>query len=91
MTTYIRSIVDEKMKQQAEQTLKAMGLDMSTYMRMALAVLIQERRIPFEVKLTNIPNETTLKAMAELKEKRTRGEYRNLTPDELFNELEENS
>lgn len=91
MTTYVRSIVDEKMKEQAEQTLKAMGLDMSTYIRMALMVLIQERRIPFEVKLANIPNETTLKAMAELKGKRVKGEYRNLTPDELFNELEKNS
>ena len=61
---------------------------MSTYMRMALTVLIQERRIPFEIKLTNIPNKTTIEAMLELREKRKNGEYRKLTPSELFNELE---
>lgn len=91
MTTYVRSIVDDELKEQAEMTLKAMGLDMSTYLRMSLTVLIQERRIPFEVKLSNIPNQTSLKAMSELKAKREKGEYRKLTPDELFNELEENS
>lgn len=91
MTTYVRSIVDDDLKEQADITLKAMGLDMSTYLRMALTVLIQERRIPFEVKLSNIPNQTSIKAMAELKAKREKGEYRDLTPDELFNELEKNS
>ncbi len=91
MTTYVRSIVDDDLKEQADITLKAMGLDMSTYLRMALTVLIQERRIPFEVKLSSIPNQASIKAMAELKAKREKGEYRDLTPDELFNELEKNS
>ena len=90
-TTTVRSIVDDDLKKRAESTLSEMGLDMSTYLCMALTVLIQERRVPFEIKLTNIPNKASIKAMAELKAKRENGEYRDLTPNELFNELEENS
>lgn len=90
-TTTVRSIVDDDLKKRAESTLSEMGLDMSTYLRMALTVLIQERRVPFEIKLTNIPNKASIKAMAELKARRENGEYRDLTPSELFNELEENS
>lgn len=56
-----------------------------------ITVVKSEKCVPFEIKLNSIPNETTINATTDLKEKRTNGEHYQLTFDDLLNKLEKNS
>lgn len=55
--------VDEKVKKEAEELFKEMGLNMSTAMNMFLKRCIFEEGIPFELK---VPNKKTLKALDDV-------------------------
>jgi len=50
MTTTIQTRVDSKLKENAEKVIASMGLDMTTAIRMFLTQVIEQRKIPFEIK-----------------------------------------
>ena len=59
-TTMVHVRVNEKVKEQAAETLAEMGLSVSDAVRMMLIRVAAERALPFEVRA---PNATTVKAM----------------------------
>ena len=61
--TYVRARIDTRTKEQAAEALEAMGLSISDAIRLLMLRIVDERRLPFEVK---VPNATTRKAIAEL-------------------------
>ena len=61
--TYVRARIDTATKERAGEALAAMGLSISDAIRLLMLRVVDERRLPFEVKA---PNATTRKAIAEL-------------------------
>jgi DNA-damage-inducible protein J len=61
--TYVRARIDSVTKERAADALAAMGLSISDAIRLLMLRVVDERRLPFEVKA---PNATTRKAIAEL-------------------------
>ena len=61
--TYVRARIDSATRDRARDALAAMGLTISDAIRLLMLRVVDERRLPFEVKA---PNATTRKAMAEL-------------------------
>lgn len=61
--TYVRARIDTATKERASDALAAMGLSISDAIRLLMLRVVDERRLPFEVKA---PNATTRKAIAEL-------------------------
>lgn len=59
----VRARIDTDTKEQAAAVLAAMGLNVSDAIRLLMLRIVDERRLPFEVK---VPNATTAKAIAEL-------------------------
>ena len=63
-TATVKAQVDVELKAQAEDTLKALGLDMTSALRMFLSQVVIRGGIPFEVMLPN-PNRETLTAISD--------------------------
>ncbi len=61
--TYVRARIDSATKERAADALAAMGLSISDAIRLLMFRVVDERRLPFEVKA---PNAATRKAIAEL-------------------------
>jgi DNA-damage-inducible protein J len=61
--TYVRARIDSATKKRAADVLAAMGLSISDAIRLLLLRIVDERRLPFEVKA---PYATTHKAIAQL-------------------------
>ena len=61
--TYVRARIDSDTKERAGDALAAMGLSISDAIRLLMLRIVDERRLPFEVKA---PNATTRKAIVEL-------------------------
>ncbi len=61
--TYVRARIDSATKRRAADALASMGLSISDAIRLLMLRVVDERRLPFEVK---VPNDATRKAMAEL-------------------------
>jgi DNA-damage-inducible protein J len=61
--TYVRARIDTHTKEQAAEALEAMGLSISDAIRLLMLRIVDELRLPFEVK---VPNATTRKAIVEL-------------------------
>lgn len=61
--TYVRARIDTATKERAAKALEAMGLSISDAIRLLMLRVVDERRLPFEVKA---PNATSRKAMAQL-------------------------
>ncbi len=61
-TEMIHVRIDKRVKTQAAQTLKAMGLSLSDAVRVLLTRVAVEKALPFEVK---VPNAATAAAMQE--------------------------
>jgi DNA-damage-inducible protein J len=61
--SYVRARIDSATKDRAADTLAAMGLSISDAIRILLIRVVEERRLPFEVKA---PNAATRRAIAEL-------------------------
>jgi len=61
--TYVRARIDSVTKKRAASALAGMGLSISDAIRLLMLRIVDERRLPFEVKA---PNATTRKAIAEL-------------------------
>ncbi len=61
----VRARVDSATKRKASKALENMGLSVSDAIRLLLARVAQEKRLPFE---TKIPNAATKKAIDELEQ-----------------------
>lgn len=61
--SYVRARIDSSTKERATDALAAMGLSISDAIRLLMFRVVDERRLPFEVKA---PNAATRKAIAEL-------------------------
>ena len=61
--TYVRARIDSATKKRAANALAAMGLSISDAIRLLMLRIVDEHRLPFEVKA---PNSTTRKAITEL-------------------------
>ena len=61
--TYVRARIDTATKDKASATLAEMGLSISDAIRLLMMRIVDERRLPFDVKA---PNAATRKAIAEL-------------------------
>lgn len=61
--SYVRARIDSATKERAADALAAMGLSISDAIRPLMLRIVDERRLPFEVKA---PNAATRKAIAEL-------------------------
>lgn len=64
-TSFVKAQVDAKLKRQAEETLKALGLDMTSSIRMFLSQVVLRGGIPFEITLRRGLNQETLQAIAD--------------------------
>jgi len=80
--------VDDEMKNQADETLKAMGLSMSEAVRLFLHQVVVDQALPFAIK---VPNAKTRQAMKEADTIVTNRRARFDSADTLFDELEKNS
>ena len=61
--------IDDGLRRQANELCEKLGLDLSTYLRMSLAKLIQEQGVPFAVKLNTTPTaDEAITAMRKLSE-----------------------
>lgn len=78
--------VNDEVKKEAETIFKSLGLNMSVAMNLFLKKCINEKGIPFDLK---IPNRETIEAMEETKKKLNgdieRKSYKNT--NELFEDL----
>ena len=63
-TATVKAQVDVELKAQAEDTLKALGLDMTSALRMFLSQVVIRGGIPFDVMLPS-PNRETLTAISD--------------------------
>ena len=61
--TYVRARIDSATKERAAEALAAMGLSISDAIRLLMLRVVDESRLPFEIKA---PNLTTRKAFGEL-------------------------
>lgn len=84
-TTMVHVRVDETLKNQAAETLAAMGLSLSDAVRVFLTRVVAEQRLPFDLK---VPNAETLAAMAEAENIVRIRSARFRTAEELFDALE---
>jgi DNA-damage-inducible protein J len=82
-TTTVRARVESKLKDDAEAVLQKLGLTTSQAIIIYLKQITLYKGIPFEVR---IPNETTLKALKDAKQKKNLETFKNT--DELFENLE---
>ncbi len=87
-TSMVHIRVDDDIKDQATQTLAAMGLSMSDAVRLFLRRVVVEQAFPLELK---VPNAETLAAMEESRAMMAKRRARFTTADELFADLEKNS
>jgi len=54
--TLVQFRIDDTLRQQANELCVKLGLDLSTYLRMSLAKLVQEQGVPFTLKLNSVPS-----------------------------------
>jgi DNA-damage-inducible protein J len=87
-STMVHVRIDETIKQQASETLQAMGLSLSDAVRVFLTRVVADKQIPFDLRA---PNTDTLSAMKEADEIVASRMARFSKVDELINDLEKNS
>lgn len=85
---------DKESKEQAVSILDSLGLSLNAYLNLAVKQLINQRKVPFEIKLGDeVPNEATRRAMVEA-EAKAMGLIEDTSPrfqdvDALMSHLEE--
>lgn len=87
-STMVHVRIDETIKQQASETLQAMGLSLSDAVRVFLTRVVADKQIPFDLRA---PNSDTLAAMKEADEIAGSRMARFSTVDDLINDIEKNS
>jgi DNA-damage-inducible protein J len=80
-TAMVHVRVDEKVKEEASETLAQMGITVSDAVRMMLVRIAAEKALPFDVR---VPNATTVKAMKAADNKRGK---RFRSAQQLFEDL----
>ncbi len=63
--TLVQFRIDDALRRQANELCLKLGLDLSTYLRMSLAKLVQEQGVPFNLKLNTVP--TSAEAIAAMR------------------------
>lgn len=86
-TTMVHVRLDERIKEQATETLAAMGLSVSDAVRVFLTRVAAEQQLPFALK---VPNAATRAAMAEADATARAHRSRFATARQLFDDLEKN-
>lgn len=81
---FVRARIDPKIKQEAAEVLKRMGLTVSDLCRMALTRVAHEKRLPFSME---IPNEETRKAFEAIDKRE--GLHHAKDAEDLFRQLKE--
>lgn len=78
-TTFVRAIIDEKLKNEAALVLAEMGLTVSDVVRIALTKIAKEKALPFDMR---VPNALTVETL----EKSDKGEdlHQAKDADDLF-------
>lgn len=87
-TTMVHVRIDEKIKNQATETLADMGLSVSDAIRVFLMHVVAEKKIPFIIKA---PNTKTQAAMIEAEEITRNHQARFNNVEDLFDDIEKNS
>jgi DNA-damage-inducible protein J len=87
-TSMLHIRVDDDIKEQATQTLTAMGLSMSDAVRLFLRRVVIDQAFPLELK---VPNAQTLAAMEESRAMMARRRARFASSDELISDLDKSS
>ena len=87
-TSMVHVRVNSEIKEQAGETLAAMGMTVSDAVRMFLTRVVADKELPFTPK---VPNAETRAAMAEVRELIRSRRARYLTAEELFDELDKNA
>ncbi len=59
--TVVRARIDPETKEQATKALRAMGLSVSDYIRMALVRVARDQAVPFPVKVPNARTAETIR------------------------------
>lgn len=67
MTSAININVDAQIKEEATKILKGLGLNMSTFINMALTQVVKRNGVPFEI-VNPEPSKELLEALKELKD-----------------------
>lgn len=86
-TTMVHVRVDKQIKDQAQETLSAMGLTVSDAVRVFLTRVVADQQLPFALK---VPNAETRAAMAEADDILKTRKVRFASADEFFDDLEKN-
>jgi DNA-damage-inducible protein J len=86
-STMVHIRIDETIKQQASETLQAMGLTLSDAVRVFLTRVVADKQIPFDLRA---PNSDTLTAMKEADDIAVSRMARFSTVDGLINDIEKN-
>lgn len=81
-TATARALLDPKVKEEAEEILKRLGLSVSKSFELFYRQVIAQRGLPFEL---HIPNEKTMKAIESSREGKGQ---RFSSAQELFDDLE---
>ena len=80
--------IDDGLRRQANELCEKLGLDLSTYLRMSLAKLVQEQGVPFAVKLNTVPTaDEAIAAMRKLSEISRANGNSQMTLDEVNAEI----
>jgi DNA-damage-inducible protein J len=81
-TATARALLDPRVKEEAEEILKKLGLSVSKSFELFYRQVIAQRGLPFEL---HIPNEKTMKAIEDSREGKGQ---RFSSAQELFDDLE---
>lgn len=87
-TAMVHVRIDEKIKEQAAETLASMGLTVSDAVRVFLTRVVADKELPFSLKA---PNAQSMAAMAEADTIVQNHKARFATVDDLINDIEKNS
>ena len=87
-TSMLHVRVDDETKEQATQTLAAMGMSVSDAVRLFLRRVVIDQAFPLELK---VPNAETRAAMKESRVMMAAHRSRFVTADALFDDIEKNS
>lgn len=85
-TTNLQVRIDADLKNETEETLKSMGLSMSTAIHLFCRQVVNQRRIPFEIVAPPKYNEETLHSMDDTLEGRNLSRKFS-TVDEMWDDL----
>ena len=83
MTRAITVRVDDTTKKQAEAMLEELGLNMTTYVNSSLKALVREKRVPFELSITQKNNSDYLSKLEHSIAQVERGEVVSYTKEQM--------